>query len=143
MKLKDIMTKNPKVIPANASVRDAARLMKDIDTGAIPVIENNQVVGMVTDRDIVLRSTAEGRNPNETKIDDVMTHEFYFCYEDQDVKDAAKLMQEKQIRRLPIVNHDKHLVGIVSLGDLSVDVGNDKLSGKTLEDISKPAKPDR
>lgn len=143
MKLKDIMTKNPKVIPANASVRDAARLMKEIDTGALPVMQNNQVIGMVTDRDIVLRSTAEGRNPNEEKVDDVMTHEFIFCYEDQDVKDAAKMMQDKQIRRLPVVDHDKQLVGIISLGDLSVDAGNDKLSGKTLEDISKPAKPDR
>jgi CBS domain-containing protein len=142
MKISEMMTKNPKVIPTNATVRDAAKLMKDIDTGAIPVIDHDQVVGMITDRDIVLRSTAEGHNPNESKISDVMTNEFYFCYEDQDVKDAAKLMQDKQVRRLPIIDRNKHLVGIVSLGDLSVDVNNDKLSGKTLEDISKPAKPD-
>lgn len=71
-----------------------------------------------------------------------MTSEFFFCYEDNDVKDAARIMSEKQIRRLPILNHDNELVGIVSLGDISVDLGDDKVSGKTLEAISKPARPE-
>lgn len=142
MKLYEMMTKNVEVLPGNATVRDAAKLMKDIDVGSIPVIENNQMVGIITDRDIVLRSTAEGRNPNETRVSDVMTNELYFCYEDQDVKDAAKMMSERQIRRLPVVNRDHELVGIVSLGDLSVDVSDEKVSGKALEDISKPARPD-
>jgi CBS domain-containing protein len=141
MQLKDIMTKNVQVVPSNASVRDIAKLMKDIDVGSIPVTENNQVIGMVTDRDIVLRSTAEGRNPNDGKASDVMTREFIFGYEDQDIKDAADIMRDHQIRRLPVINRQKELVGIVSLGDLSVDANNDSLSGKTLEDISKPAKP--
>lgn len=142
MQIKDIMTKTVKVIPANAMVRDAAKLMKDIDSGFIPVIDADNVIGVITDRDIVLRSTAEGRNPNETTVEEVMTKEFFFLYEDEDVKEAAKVMSERQVRRLPVVNRQEELVGILSLGDLSVDTSDEKLSGKALEDISKPAKPD-
>jgi CBS domain-containing protein len=142
MQLKDVMTKNVKVIPQNASVQDAAKLMKDVDVGSIPVIsDTNQVVGIITDRDIVVRSTAEGRNPNQSIVKDVMTHEFFSCFEDDDVKKANKLMRERQIRRLPVINHQNELVGIVSLGDISVDVGKDKVTGETLEEISKPSKP--
>lgn len=141
MQLKDIMTKNVKIIPQNASVRDAAKLMKEIDTGFIPVMENNRVIGTITDRDIVVRSIAEGRDPNDTRVHDVMTSEFFFCYEDDDVKKAAKLMSDKQIRRIPIINHNNELVGVVALGDLAVDNRNDKMSGDILEDISKPSKP--
>lgn len=142
MQIKDIMTKTVKVIPANAMVRDAAKLMKDIDSGFIPVIDADNVIGVITDRDIVLRSTAEGRNPNETTVEEVMTKEFFFLYEDEDVKEAAKVMSERQVRRLPVVNRQEELVGILSLGDLLVDTSDEKLSGKALEDISKPAKPD-
>jgi len=142
MKVSDVMTKNIKVIPHNATVRDAAKLMKDIDTGFVPVIDSENVIGVITDRDIVLRSAAEGHNPNETKVEEVMTREFFFLYEDEDVTEAAKVMSEQQVRRLPVVNRQEELVGVVSLGDLSVDVNNDKMSGKTLEDISRPAKPD-
>jgi len=141
--LKDIMSKNVKVITQTASVVEAARLMKDIDVGSIPVTGvDNQMVGIVTDRDIVLRSTAEGHNPSEEQVGKVMTSEFFFCYEDEDVKDGAKIMSDKQVRRLPILNRRNELVGIVSLGDLSVDVGDDKISGNTLEAISKPSKPE-
>ncbi|HEY9088473.1 MAG TPA: CBS domain-containing protein [Anaerolineaceae bacterium] len=142
MKVSDVMTKNIKVIPHNATVRDAAKLMKDIDTGFVPVIDSENVIGVITDRDIVLRCTAEGHNPNETKVEEVMTREFFFLYEDEDVTEAAKVMSDQQVRRLPVVNRQEELVGVVSLGDLSVDVNNDKMSGKTLEDISRPAKPD-
>lgn len=143
MQLKDVMTKNPKVLPVNATVRDAAKLMKEIDSGIVPVIENNRLAGVVTDRDIVTRLIAEDRSPNDTRVEKVMTDKVYFCYEDQDVKDAAKLMSEKQVRRIPIVNRQHELVGIISMGDLAVDVNKDKLTGQTLEDVSKPAKPDR
>lgn len=143
MQLRDVMTKNVQVIPHNATVRDAAKLMKDIDTGFIPVIDSENVIGIVTDRDIVLRSTAEGLNPNETKVEEVMTKEFFFLYDDEDVQEAARVMSKRQVRRLPVVNRQEELVGVISLGDLSVDVNNDKISGKTLEDISKPARPDR
>ncbi len=142
MQVKDVMTKQVKVIPSNATIRDAAKLMKDIDTGFIPVIDTDNVIGVITDRDIVLRSTAEGRNPNETKVEEVMTKEFFFLYEDEDVKEAAKVMSDRQVRRLPVVNRQEELVGVLSLGDLSVDTSDEKLSGKALEEISKPAKPD-
>jgi len=142
MQIKDVMTKNVKVIPANASIRDAAKLMKDIDSGFVPVIDTDNVIGVITDRDIVLRSTAEGRDPNETKVEEVMTKQFFFLYEDEDVKEAAKVMSDHQVRRLPVVNRQEELVGILSLGDLSVDTSDEKLSGKALEEISKPAKPD-
>lgn len=142
MQIKEIMTKNVKVIPENAAVRDAAKLMKDIDVGSIPVVNSKEVVGIITDRDIVLRSTAEGRNPNDTMVREVMTVDFYFAYEDEDIQEAARVMSDKQIRRLPVVNRQNELVGIVSLGDLSVDAGKDKISADTLEKISKPARPD-
>lgn len=143
MKVSDVMTKNVQVIPYNATVRDAAKLMKDIDSGFVPVINSEKVIGVITDRDIVLRSTAEGNNPNETKVEEVMTKEFFFLYEDEDATEAASVMSKQQVRRLPVVNRREELVGVVSLGDLSVDYNNDTVSGKTLEEISRPAKPNR
>jgi CBS domain-containing protein len=98
---------------------------------------------MITDRDITVRATAEGRDPLVTRVSEVMTPEVIFTYEDEDVKDAAKLMREHQVRRLVVLNRDKRLVGIVSLGDLAVDTEDDKLKGKVLEDISQPSEPAR
>jgi CBS domain-containing protein len=108
--------------------------------GSVPVCDGDRLLGMVTDRDITLRVTAEGRDP-QVPVSQVMTAEVFYCYDDQDVKEAAKVMRKKQIRRLPIVNRENKLVGIVSLGDLAVEAGKDKLSGRTLEEISEPAKP--
>jgi CBS domain-containing protein len=98
---------------------------------------------MVTDRDITIRATADGRDPRQTPVREVMTSELFYCFEDQPVEEAASLMEEHQIRRLPILNRQKDLVGIVSLGDLAVDTSDEELVGQVLEEVSEPARPQR
>ena len=100
-------------------------------------------MGTLTDRDIAIRAVAEGRNPTTTPVREAMTPQVVYCFDDQSVKEAAKLMQDKQIRRLPILNRDKRLVGIVSLGDLAIDTGKEKMVGETLTEISQPSQPQR
>jgi CBS domain-containing protein len=143
MKINEVMTREVEVIHPNASVAEAAEKMKTLDVGPLPVCDGTNVQGMITDRDIAIRSTAAGQDPSTTKVRDVMTADVVFVYEDQDVEDAAKLMAEKQIRRLVVLNRDKRLAGIVALGDLAVDANKDKLTGQTLESISEPAQPNR
>ncbi len=143
MKIKEIMTSNVEVIQSDATVKQVAEKMRGLNVGAIPVVDGKEVVGMVTDRDIVIRSTAAGRNPNDTSVKEVMTAKFVYCFEDQDVKDAARLMSENQIRRLPVVDKQNQLVGIVSLGDFSVEAKDNKGPGQVLGDISRPSRPDR
>lgn len=143
MKLKDVMTRNVEVISPDATIREAASKMKSLDVGPLPVCDGRRVLGMITDRDLTVRATAEGRDPNTTRVREVMTSEVLTCTEDDDVKDAAKLMQKEQVRRLLVLDRDKQLAGIVSIGDLAVEAGNDKLIGQTLEQISEPAHPDR
>jgi CBS domain-containing protein len=123
MQLKAIMTYGVDVIPSDATVKEAAEKMKKLDVGPLPVCDGERLVGILTDRDITIRAVAEGRDPFTTKVCDVMTPEIVYCFEDQDVKDAAILMEEKQIRRLPTLNRNKWIVGIVSLGDLAVGTG--------------------
>lgn len=143
MKIRDIMTREPEVIRPDASIQEAAQIMKQLNVGSLPVCNGRKVLGMITDRDITTRATAERRDSNSTPVKEIMSAEVYYCFDDQDVREAAEVMSQYQIRRLPIVDRDKNLVGIVSLGDLSVDAGSDKLSGDTLEDISNPSKPER
>jgi CBS domain-containing protein len=143
MKLMDVMTRNPEVIRPDATLAEAAAKMKELDVGPLPVCDGTRLLGMITDRDLTVRATAEGRDPNTTPVKDVMTADVVTCFEDQDVREAARIMQEQQIRRLVILDRDKHLVGIVSLGDLAVEIGNDRLAGETLEQISEPSQPDR
>lgn len=139
MKVADVMTRSVDVANPDARLDEAAERMRQLDAGVLPVVDGDKVVGMITDRDITVRATAEGRDPVTTKVSEIMTSEVVFTYDDEDVKDAAKLMQEHQVRRLVVLNREKKLVGIVSLGDLAVDTKDDKLKGQVLEDISKPA----
>lgn len=143
MKLKDIMTKNPEVVQQSASVREAAQMMKKLNVGSIPVTDGTNIVGIITDRDIVLRSTAEGHDPNNTTAGDVMSKEIVFGYENQDVEEAAELMGKKQIRRLPVLDGQRQLIGIVSLGDVATEHKETKVSGEALDKISQPSKPKR
>ncbi len=143
MKVSEVMTREVEVIHPNASVAEAAQKMKTLDVGPLPVCDGANVQGMITDRDIAIRSSAAGQDPGATKVRDVMTPDVVFVYEDQDVEDAAKLMAEKQIRRLVVLNRDKRLAGVVALADLAVDANEDKLTGQTLESISEPAQPNR
>jgi CBS domain-containing protein len=146
MQIREIMTREVEVIRPNTSIRDAAGKMKELDVGAIPVCDGQKLTGLVTDRDITVRAVAEGRDPSKTRVSDVMSTNVAYCFEDDQVEDAAQLMEVKQIRRLPILDHNKQLVGIVSLGDLSVRTeGTEEqdLAGEALEEISEPASPKR
>ena len=140
MKVNEIMTRNPVCMAPDATVRDAAGRMREMDVGSFPVCENERLVGVVTDRDIVVRSAAEGHDPNTDRVREVMTPKIVYCFEDEDVDEAAKLMRDHQIRRLPILSQDKMLVGIVALGDLAIDT-SPRLSGITLKSVSEPSVP--
>lgn len=142
MIVRDIMTRNVEVIHPDSVLQEAASKMKSLDVGSLPVCDNRRLIGVVTDRDIAIRAVASGSDPTTTKVTEAMTPELIYCYEDEDVKEAAKLMERYQIRRLPILNREKQLVGIVSLGDLAVETKN-RLSGQVLEEVSEPAKPNR
>jgi CBS domain-containing protein len=144
MQVSEVMTRNVECARPTNSVFDVARQMKKLDVGALPVCgDNDRLVGIVTDRDIVLRGVAEGRNLDEVKVQDIMTPGIEYCVDDQPVKHAAQLMREKQIRRLVVLNDDHRLVGIVSLGDLAVDTDDEMLVGSALEGISQPSEPNR
>ena len=135
-RLKEVMTADVEVVFAHSSIREAAEKMKSLDAGMLPVCDNDRLVGTITDRDIAIRAVSVGRNPEQTKVRDVMTRELVYLFEDESVERAAQMMQSKQIRRLIILNRNKRLCGIVSLGDLAVEAGV-SLAGKTLERISK------
>jgi CBS domain-containing protein len=138
MQLKDIMTADPLVLSPETALREAAQNMRDLDSGVMPVGERDRLVGMLTDRDITVRATAEGKDPNSTPVRDVMTSDVVYCFEDEEVEAAARKMEENQIRRLIVLNRDKRLVGIASLGDLAVYAPSDRLAGEVTEAVSEP-----
>ncbi len=143
MQLKDIMTRDPVVLSPETPLKEAARQMRELDSGVMPVGEADRLFGMLTDRDLTIRATAEGKDPNTTPVREVMTPEVVYCFEDDDVRDAAKKMEEHQIRRLIVLNRDKRLVGIVSLGDLAVHAPDDRLPGEVTEAVSEPPDVER
>jgi CBS domain-containing protein len=134
----DVMTRRPQVIRPEASVAEAAALMKRLDVGALPICDASRLVGMLTDRDIALRLAAEGRDPQLTRVQDIMSERAAWATEDDLVDEAARIMREHRIRRLPIVDERHNLVGIVSLGDLATEVADEHVSGETLRDVSQP-----
>lgn len=143
MQVAKIMTRGAEVIPPAALLRDAALKMRQLDVGMLPVKDGDRLVGTLTDRDITVRATAKGCDPTGTPVREVMTQEVVYCFEDQDISEAARLMQERQIRRLPILNREHKLVGIVSLADLAVHWGEEKLTEETIREVSEPAEPNR
>jgi CBS domain-containing protein len=142
MQVYDVMSQGVECMRPNATLEEAARKMRELDVGALPVCGNNdRIVGMLTDRDIVIRAEAEGKDPHTTPVRDAMTPGVVYCFEDQDVRDAARLMRDRQIRRLVVLDRDKQLAGIVSLGDLAIDVDDPGLTADTLAGVSEPAVP--
>src|SRR5437773_11796367 len=123
MQLREIMTPDVEVVDSKAVLKEAAAKMKHLDVGVMPVCDGEKLKGTLTDRDITVRATAEGRNPSKTKVSDIMSKEIAYCFEDQEIEEAMSLMEARQIRRLPILSREKRLVGIVSLGDLAVHAG--------------------
>src|SRR5262245_29615545 len=120
MLARDVMTSDVECVAPNATLQEAGMKMLSFNVGALPGCEDDRLVGMVTDRDIILRSVAQGLDPNLEIVQDVMTPEVAYCTEEQDLAEVASLMRDKQIRRLPVLNVGRRLVGIVSLGDLAV-----------------------
>ena len=137
MQLQDVMTPQLETIAQNASMIQAARMMRDHDIGMLPVIEENQIVGVLTDRDIVTRGLADGIDP-ETPVSRIMTSGVEVRHTDDDVEEAAQLMEQKQIRRLVVVDRNERSVGVVSLGDLATRSDQTELSGEILEEVSQP-----
>jgi CBS domain-containing protein len=137
MQVREVMTEAVEIIDPNTTIRDVAKRMRADNIGALPVGENDRLIGMVTDRDIVVRAVAENLPAGNTSARDVMSDHVYWCFDDADVEKAAEIMAEHQVRRLPVINHDKRLVGIVSLADLG-RLGESAAS-KALEGISEPS----
>jgi CBS domain-containing protein len=136
MKISDCMTRQVRTIAPERSIQDAARLMAEMDVGALPVGDNDRLVGMITDRDIAVRAVGEGKGP-QTPIRDVMSEEIKYCYEDDELEDVARNMGDIQVRRLPVLNREKRLVGIVALGDLASSDADNECVGEALEGISR------
>jgi CBS domain-containing protein len=138
MQIKDVMTEKVDLVNPTTTLADAARKMREDDVGALPVGEGDDLVGMITDRDITVRAIAEGKDPAATTVRDAMSEDVLYCFEDQSTEEVAANMGAQQIRRLPVVNRDKRLVGIVSLGDLSSSSAR-REAGEALGRISEPA----
>jgi len=137
MQVREIMSSQVEVISPDSPIFDAAKKMKQLDVGSLPVCDGDRLSGMITDRDITVRAVAEGRDPKKTTAKETMTPDVVYAFEDQDYEEAAALMRKRQIRRLPVLNRDKKLVGILSLGDVS-DRGDDSgVTAKTVKGISK------
>ena len=137
-KLKDLMSRDVKVISPDMSIREAASQMRDGDFGMLPVGENDRMIGTITDRDIAIRGVAEGKDAG-TKVRDVMSEGISWAYEDDSVEAAARIMSERQVRRLPVVDRDKRLVGIVALGDFAVERSEVRPTAEALSGISQPS----
>lgn len=134
--IRDVMNTRVDTLNPEQSVAEAAKMMRDDNVGAIPVAQNDKLIGMVTDRDIVVRSLANGRDAAEMPVREIMSEGILYCFDDQETAEVARNMGDNQVRRLPVINHDKQLVGIVSLGDLAVKASHEN-AGEALEQISQ------
>jgi len=142
MKLREIMTSNVEVIHPDDTLQTAAEKMRDRDIGCLPVCDGDRLIGVLTDRDLITRALAEGMESKAMLGRDLVTSPAIYCFEDQSVDEAAKLMHDNQIRRLVVLSRDKQMVGVVSLGDLAMSA-DDKLSGEVLQSVSEPLSASR
>lgn len=140
MKVHEIMTAHARGVSPENTLVEAAGLMRELDVGALPVCEGDRVTGMITDRDITVRAVADGRDPNATPVGEVMTPDATTILADQEVEQAARLMQQREVRRLPVLGRENRLVGIISLGDIAMS-SNPAFSGTTLREVSEPHAP--
>jgi CBS domain-containing protein len=139
MRVADCMTRDVRIANPDETIRQAAQTMASIDAGVLPVSENDRLVGMITDRDIAVRGVADGKGP-DAKIRDVMSAEVSYCFEDEDVDDVLRNMGDIKVRRMPVLNRDKRLVGIVSLSDMATG-GEKPRAGEALHQIAEPGGP--
>lgn len=133
--LRSLMVSNVEVVRPNSTLREAAKKMKRMNVGVLPVCDADRVVGIITDRDIVMRAVAESLNPDQTRANDIMTRDVLFCYEDQSIREAAERMQERKIGRLVVLSRDHRLKGIISLGNLSRHLGGEHFADFVVEKI--------
>lgn len=138
MRVKDVMTRRAKCVGPTTSIAEAAKLMRRLDIGCVPVGADGQIVGMVTDRDITCRATAAGKNPKKTAVKTVMSKRVVTCHDTDTVKSAAKLMEKMQIRRLPVLDTRKRVVGIVSVGDIA-ERSTRALAGEVMHEVCRPS----
>ena len=135
-KIRDVMTVNPRAVDSSTTVEEAARLMKKEDVGPLPIVENGAVTGVLTDRDIVLRVVAEGKDPSRTDVGEIATHDLVTIDPDQTLDEAMRLMARHKVRRLPVCEEDGRLVGIVAQADVALQ-GHDARTGQVVEEISR------
>jgi CBS domain-containing protein len=134
MKVRDVMTRDVRLITPDQTVAEAAKLMADCDTGALPVREGDRLIGVITDRDIAVRAVAQHKSPDAPVREVMSSDKVLYCYDDEDVEHVAKNMAENKVRRLPALNRDKRLVGIVSIGDLAHGA-EPRVAGEAIADI--------
>jgi CBS domain-containing protein len=139
MKIQDIMTAPVETLSPESTLDEAARKMRDYNVGGLPLCDGGRLVGFITDRDIVIHATAEGLDPREVEVRDIGKRSVIYCHDTDELSDAARIMEVNQVRRLVVLDRDKKLVGIVSLGDLATRLGNEELSGEVLTYISQKA----
>jgi len=141
--VRDVMTPQAEVISPDATAENAAGVMRALDIGVLPVCDEEGLVGILTDRDLVVRVLAEKRDPKAVRVGEAMTPNIVYCFEDDEVSRAASLLTDHQIRRLPVLNRTRQLVGVVSLGDLALHGEDRTVSSEVLEEVSQPGRPRR
>ena len=137
MKVSEVMTRSVRTVAPNQSIQDAGNLMEELDIGVLPVADDDRLVGMITDRDIAVRAVAKGRGP-ETTIREAMTKDVKYCFDDQSIDEVTQNMADIRVRRLPVVDRGKRLVGILSLGDIATNSKSQDEAGEALQGISRP-----
>jgi len=139
VKVREIMTENPETVSADDTLQDAAQRMKALDVGMLPVCDGDRIIGTLTDRDISVRSVAEGKDPKQARVRDAMSEGDVLCCDaDEDLKIVAKRMRDHQVRRLPVLDGGRSLIGIISLGDIALHA-DDRTAGDALEGVSQPS----
>ena len=137
MKIREVMTEMVDLVDPDTVLRDAAQQMREANIGFLPVGVDDRLVGTLTDRDIAIRAVAEGLDPKVARVREAMSNTLVYCFEDQDTSEAATLMGENKVRRLPVLNSAKRLVGVVSIGDLAAKIGDHDVVGRTVQGISE------
>lgn len=140
MKISEAMSRDVSLCNVNETIRDAARMMAKIDAGVVPISEGDRLVGMLTDRDIAVRAVAQGKGP-DTPVREVMSAEVKYCFEDEELDEVCRNMGDLRVRRLPVLNREKRLVGIVSLGDMATRADGPQPIGSAVQSISQPGGP--
>ena len=138
MKVREIMKREFRSVARDATIRDAARQMREAGVGMLPVEDGQEIVGSVTDRDITIRATANGADPNTTPVSEVMSHEVFTCVEDDDLRQAAQIMEDNQIRRLMVQNDESEFVGMLAIADLARHQETAQLLNEVIEQVSQP-----